>query len=158
MAVFPDRIILKNSDDDQAAIEAAIGSGGADEIVYGELVIGRENGSAQLYTVDAIGNIVTVSGGGAQSINELTDVDTSTTPPTDGQALVWVDANSQWEPGDVAASGTAGVAGRGDGGDFDTGTVEASFTFGVYGGGDLDTTTVDEPVEFVGGADGGEIT
>ena len=36
------------------------------------------------------------------SIDELTDVDTSTTPPTDGQALVWDNANGKWEPGAVS--------------------------------------------------------
>lgn len=64
MAVFPDRIVLKNSTDVQAAIVLAIGSGGTDEIVPGELVIGRESRSAQLYTVDADGAIVAISGGG----------------------------------------------------------------------------------------------
>ena len=39
------------------------------------------------------------------SIDDLTDVDTSTTPPTDGQALVWVDADSEWAPGNVASGG-----------------------------------------------------
>jgi hypothetical protein len=80
-----------------------------------------------------------------------------TVPPVDGQALVYVAANNQWEPGNVAAS-SSGTAGRGDGGDFDTGTVSASFAFGIYGGGDLDTTTADDPIEFAGGSDGGEIT
>lgn len=32
------------------------------------------------------------------SVGDLADVDTSTTPPTNGQALVWVDANNRWEP------------------------------------------------------------
>ena len=64
MAVFPDRIILKNSTDPQATIESAIASGGTDEIQQGELVIGRESGAAQLYTVDALGAIVTISGSG----------------------------------------------------------------------------------------------
>lgn len=41
------------------------------------------------------------------SIDDLNDVDTSTTPPTDGQALVWVDADSEWQPGDVANGGVA---------------------------------------------------
>jgi hypothetical protein len=67
VAVFPDRIILKNSTDAQAAIESAIGSGGTDEIQQGELVIGREEGSAKLYTVDSTGAIVTISGGGGGS-------------------------------------------------------------------------------------------
>jgi hypothetical protein len=38
-------------------------------------------------------------------LDDLTDVDTSSTPPTDGQALIWDDANSLWIPGDVAAGG-----------------------------------------------------
>lgn len=37
--------------------------------------------------------------GGAAQIDDLSDVDTTTTPPTDGQALVWNDTNSVWEPG-----------------------------------------------------------
>ena len=64
MAVFPDRIVLKNSTDDQATIEAAIQSGGSDEIAQGEVVLGLETGSAQLYTRDATGAIVTISGSG----------------------------------------------------------------------------------------------
>ena len=136
MAVFPDRIVLKNSTDSQAAIETAIGSGGSDEIQQGELVIGRESGAAKLYTVDSAGNIAVV-GGSVESIDDLTDVDTSTTPPSDGQALVWVAANSNWEPGNTVGDG----GGRGDGGDFDTGTIDSAFTFGIYGGGDLDAGT-----------------
>jgi len=34
-------------------------------------------------------------------INNLSDVDTSTTPPTNGQALVWNNSNLEWEPGTV---------------------------------------------------------
>jgi len=123
MAVFPDRIILKNSTDDQAAIESAIGTGGTDEIQQGEIVIGRESGSAQLYTVDADGAIVTISGGGgATALGDLTDVDLTTTPPTDGQALVYDLANAEWVPGSVAA-GSGGLAYWG-GGDFDTGVSD----------------------------------
>ena len=33
------------------------------------------------------------------SIDVLSDVDTSTVAPTDGQALVWDNTNSKWEPG-----------------------------------------------------------
>lgn len=64
MAVFPDRIVLKNSTDSQADIEAAIQAGGADAIAQGEVVLGLETGSAQLYTRDATGAIVTISGSG----------------------------------------------------------------------------------------------
>jgi hypothetical protein len=39
----------------------------------------------------------------AASIDDLSDVDTSTAAPTDGQALVWNNTNSEWEPGDVSS-------------------------------------------------------
>ena len=39
------------------------------------------------------------------SINDLSDVDTSTAPPTDGQVLSWVDADGEWQPSTPAASG-----------------------------------------------------
>ena len=39
-------------------------------------------------------------------INHITDVDTSTNPPTNGQALIWDNANSKWKPSDVANTTT----------------------------------------------------
>lgn len=47
--------------------------------------------------------------GGASAINDLTDVDTSSVAPTDGQALVWDNANSKWEPGTVSG-GSSGAS------------------------------------------------
>jgi hypothetical protein len=41
------------------------------------------------------------------SIDELSDVDTTTTPPTIGQALVW-DGSTDWVPGSVATGSGAG--------------------------------------------------
>lgn len=41
-------------------------------------------------------------------LDDLADVDTTTTPPTDGQALIWDAANSEWVPGDVASGGGGG--------------------------------------------------
>ena len=38
------------------------------------------------------------------SLNDLTDVDITTNAPSNGQALVYVNANSKWEPGTVASS------------------------------------------------------
>lgn len=55
-------------------------------------------------TVDADGRITAAASAG---INDLSDVDTNSTPPTDGQALVW--DTSAWVPGDVAASSTGRV-------------------------------------------------
>lgn len=65
MAVFPDRIVLKNSTDSQTAIVSAIENGGTDAIVPGELVIGRSPGLAELYTLDSAGDVVVISGGGS---------------------------------------------------------------------------------------------
>lgn len=39
------------------------------------------------------------------AVNDLSDVDTSTTTPTDGQVLTWVNANSKWEPADASGGG-----------------------------------------------------
>lgn len=44
-------------------------------------------------------------------IDLLTDVDTTTTPPTDGQALIWKAADSLWKPGSVASGGGSGGSG-----------------------------------------------
>jgi hypothetical protein len=38
----------------------------------------------------------------ATSVNALSDVNTASTPPTAGQALVWDNTTNQWKPGDVA--------------------------------------------------------
>lgn len=38
----------------------------------------------------------------ASGINDLSDVDTSTSAPTDGQVLSWDNANSYWEPATVS--------------------------------------------------------
>jgi hypothetical protein len=61
MAVFPDRIVLKNSTDAQASIETAIGSGGTDAIVQGELVVGLGAGTVDIYTIDSNGDVVRFS-------------------------------------------------------------------------------------------------
>lgn len=79
MAVFPDRIILKNSTDDRATIESALALTGSDPIATGELVIGVETGTISLYSKDASGNIVRFSPGSAAA-----RVIISETPPTVG--------------------------------------------------------------------------
>jgi hypothetical protein len=43
------------------------------------------------------------------SINSLSDVDTSTVAPTDGQALVWDNAAGKWEPGTISGGGNTSV-------------------------------------------------
>ena len=44
---------------------------------------------------------------GTHSIDDHSDVDTSTVAPTDGQALVWDNTASQWEPGPAGAQNLA---------------------------------------------------
>lgn len=100
MAVFPDRIVLKNSTDGETAIEAAIGPGGTDEIIQGEIVLGVNTNSVKIYTKSSNGSIVSLSGsgsGGATTLGELTDVDLST-PPTDGQVIAYNAATGNWLP------------------------------------------------------------
>jgi hypothetical protein len=65
MAVFPDRIVLKNSTDDEATIVDEIKTGGVSAITQGEIVLGLSDGAAALYTKDALGNIVAISGSGS---------------------------------------------------------------------------------------------
>jgi len=51
----------------------------------------------------------TISLGAASlALDDLSDVDTTSTPPTDQQALIWDDGLSLWVPGDVAAGGAGG--------------------------------------------------
>ena len=56
------------------------------------------------------------------SIDELSDVNTSATPPAAGQALVWNADTSQWVPGNVASGGGGG------GGSFAGGRLTISAT------------------------------
>jgi len=108
MAVFPDRIVLKNSTDSQAAIETAIGSGGSDAITQGEVVIGLEANAATFYTIDGSGNVVTIgSAAGAISVlGDLTDVDLST-PATDGQVIAYNSTSGNWEPANQSGGGAS---------------------------------------------------
>lgn len=72
-------------------------------------------------TGNVTGNAGTVTNGvyTTSSVNALADVDTVTTAPTSGQALVWNGTN--WIPGSVASGGGGGL-------DFGTFTAPAGFT------------------------------
>lgn len=60
----------------------------------------------------------------AASIDDLSDVDTSTVAPTDTQVLTWVNANSAWEPKDAAV---------GTGNDWVYTTITATGSTPTYG-------------------------
>lgn len=99
MAVFPDRIVLKNSTDSSTVIQAAIGSGGTDQIQQGELVLGIEPSSVNLYTIDGNGTVVSLGSavGYPEYIGDLLDVDL-TPAPTNGQVLAYDSVDDFWRP------------------------------------------------------------
>jgi hypothetical protein len=57
---------------------------------------------------DSLGNSIFEFQPVTPSLDFLSDVDTTTTPPTGGQALIWNSAGSKWIPGDVASGGGGG--------------------------------------------------
>ena len=88
----------------------------ASDLEVAELAVNTADG--KIFTKHTDNSIVVISGGtgggGATSLDDLSDVDTTTTLPTDGQALTWVAANNQWEPADASGGGGAvnSVAGK----------------------------------------------
>jgi len=54
-------------------------------------------------------SLVGPAGGGATTLGGLTDVDLTTSPPTNGEALVYDSVNSEWVPGSAGAT-AAGAA------------------------------------------------
>ena len=128
MAVFPDRIVLKNSTDTQAQIIAAIEAGGANEIGQGEIVLGLRAGDTGIYAKDETGAIVSLgggsSGGGVTSIipGSGISVDQST-----GDVTVTATGTS--------AGVTAIYAGNGISIDQSTGNVTITATGSSGGGG-----------------------
>ncbi len=60
VALFPDRIVQKNSTDTRQEILDSLGAGGQSPIVSGELVVQRSQGTASLITLDAQGKPVVI--------------------------------------------------------------------------------------------------
>ena len=112
------------------AVPGHQGAGGAAGVgvpaggTSGQILEKASNTDYDTQWVDAATNNITgvtagtgLSGGGTSgnvtlnlnaSIDALTDVDTTTTPPTNGQALAWDNANSEWIPMDMAGTANLG--------------------------------------------------
>lgn len=95
MAVFPDRIVLKNSTDSSASIISEIGAGGNDPITQGEIVLGIEPGNVQIYTLDSSGNVITIATGSAAARAIVSD-----TAPTVGIGGIPLSEGDLWYKGD----------------------------------------------------------
>ena len=108
MAVYPDRIVLKNSEQSGADITAAIAPGGSDEILRGELVLGLSAGSARLFTVDNQGNVVQFGGSDAAFLGGLEDVDLGGL--VDGQVIRWDASESLWKPANYNVTDLDGIS------------------------------------------------
>lgn len=81
-----------------------------DKVLYRDNPIGEPN--EQSNDIDLNGNNLLNAGNpafGATDLDGLTDVDISTTPPTDGQTIVWDEGQMLFIPGD--AGGGSGVGG-----------------------------------------------
>lgn len=90
------------------------------DLQVGELALNTADGA--LYTRHYDNSVKQIAPNNI-GLDGLTDVDTSTTPPTDGQVLAWVDANSKWEPADVDAGGGGGATVLDELTDVDTSTT-----------------------------------
>ena len=91
-------------------------SGNAETVTYGIYSTGSYSNPSWITSIagskitgDISGNAASVTNGvyTTSSINVLVDVDTVTTAPTTGQALVWNGTN--WVPGSVASGGGSGT-------------------------------------------------
>ena len=71
--------------------------------LFGDLI--SNDGSSLLVDRNAEHFFGTVESISNHSVNDLNDVDTSSTPPTNGQALVWDNSTNLWKPGNVASGG-----------------------------------------------------
>jgi hypothetical protein len=82
----------------------------AADLEVSEIAVNTADG--KLFVKHTDDSIKEISGGTditTESIDALSDVDTSTTAPTDGQVLTWVNANSKWEPADAASGGATSI-------------------------------------------------
>ena len=93
MAELNARIIAKASGTAGEVPQAA-------DLEVAEIAVNTADGKFFTKHTDGTIKEISGSGGASGSIDDLSDVDTSTNPPTDGQVLSWDSVNSKWEPSD----------------------------------------------------------
>ena len=115
-------LVIELDENDDETDKALIVKNGADTEVFkvdesGEVRVNSaytlptsDGTNGQIMQTDGTGSVSFVDFTSTSSIDDLSDVDTSTAAPTDGQALVWNNTNSEWEPGDVDIPGFTSTA------------------------------------------------
>lgn len=74
----------------------------------GWLVYNRAMNYYERFNGTVWAELATGGGGGGGALDDLSDVDTTTVAPTDGQGLVYDSADSTWKPGTIAGGGGGG--------------------------------------------------
>lgn len=84
------------------------------------------------------------------SIGDISDVDTTTVAPLNGQALIWDSSNSVWSPGNVATSGGSGTVDSAQTIALITDTIDSAYIQArqiIGGSGTVDSATITAIVE-----------
>ena len=117
----------------------------------GDQTIGGTKTFSNTITGNVSGNAGTVTNGvyTSSSVNALSDVDTVSVAPTDGQTLVWNSGVSQWKPGTIAPGGvTKIIAGTNISINPTNGLGDVTITSTGGAGGSLDFGTFSAPAGF----------
>ena len=135
MATPANRVPVRIARGTKANLDTAMTAG---DLKEGEVCYATDENT--LYVVES--STLTQAGVdlGLSSIDALSDVDTTAVAPTDGQALVWDNANSQWEPGTISSGTTLPSASDGEALIYENGQWVAGPVIGgvnyISGGGD----------------------
>ena len=108
-ATDTEKLYVENSDR-TAWVEVPLTGGGAttlSQLSDVQILLPPTGGQVLAYDSDLdFWHPATISGGG--TLDDLSDVDTTTVAPTDGQGLVYDSADSTWKPGTIAGGGGGG--------------------------------------------------
>lgn len=103
----PSPVISFSGDVSGSVTLTSLGSGSGTLSIAAGSVSGSDIASGTITGSNVAASTISSSNLVAFSIDFLSDVDTVTASPSDGQALIWSSSGSEWVPGNVATSGTA---------------------------------------------------